>query len=69
MIGQVENSESLESSESSEFCFPLFLFQLFGFDLIPKIENLEEENLEKKFRGFQVFDLPLFRFFNQVSQI
>ena len=64
--GQVENSES---SESSEFCFWLFLFRPFDFDLIPKIENSEEENSEKKFRGFRVFDLPLFRIFNQVSQI
>ena len=73
--GQVENLETLESSESSEFCFRLFLFRLFDFDLIPKIENSEEENSVKKFRSFQasqsfwVFDLSLFRVFNQVSQI
>ena len=53
--------------------FQLFLFQLFDFDLIPKIENSEEENSEKKFRDFQafrgfwVFDMPLFRIFNRVS--
>ena len=61
--------------ESSEFCFRLFLFQVFDFDLIPKIENSEEKNSEKKFRAFRaflgllVFDLLLFRIFNQVSQI
>ena len=66
LYGQAENSES------SEFCFRLFLFRLFDFDLILKIENSEEENLGEKFRafrGFGVFDLPLFRIFNQVSQI
>ena len=68
-FGQVENSENLE------IFFRLFLFQLFNFDPILKIENSEEENSEKKFWGFRgfwhfwVFDLPLFRFFNQVSQI
>ena len=68
-----QNSETSETSESSEFCFRLFLFRLFDFDLILKMENLEEENLEKKikalraFQGFRVFDLPLFRIFNQVS--
>ena len=40
--GQVKNSET------SKFCFRLFLFRLFAFDLILKIENLEEENLKKK---------------------
>ena len=69
--GQVKNSET------SKFCFRLFLFRLFAFDLILKIENLEEENLKKKrkkkkralraFSGFRVFDLPLFRIFDQVS--
>ena len=55
--------------------FWLFLFRLFSFDPIPKIENSDEENSEKKFgdfrafRGFRVFDLSLSRFFNQVSQI
>ena len=65
-LGQVENSES------SEFCFRLNLFCLFDFDLKPKIENSEEENSGKKFRtfrGFRVFDLPLFIIFHQVSQI
>ena len=57
-MGQVENSET------SEFCFQLFFFRLFHFDLIPKIENSE-----KKFRAFRGFNLPRFRFFNQVSQI
>ena len=31
LCGQVENSES---SGTSEFCFPLFLFRLFDFDLL-----------------------------------
>ena len=62
-MGQVENSET------SEFCFQLFFFRLFDFDLIPKIENSEEENSEKKFRAFWGLNLPRFRFFNQVSQI
>ena len=73
--GQVKNLETSESSESSEFCFRLFHFRLFDFDLIPKIENSEEENSAKKFRSFRasqsfwVFDLSLFRDFNLVSQI
>ena len=65
----------VEHSETSEIFFQLFLFRLVDFDPILKIENSEEENPGKKFRGFQrfrrfqVFDLPLFRFFNRVSQI
>ena len=42
--GQVDNSET------SEFCFRLFLFPLFDFDLITKIKNSG-----KKFRAFRVF--------------
>ena len=52
--------------------FPTFSHRRFDFDLIPKIENSKEENWEKKlraFRAFQVFDLPLFRIFNQVYEI
>ena len=62
-VGRVENSET------SEIFFRLLLFRLFDFDPILKMKNSEEENSEKKFRGFRVFHLPLFRFFNQVSQI
>ena len=57
---QVENSET---PEFSEIFFRLFLFRLFGFGPILKIENSEEKNLENKFwrfRRFRVFDLPLF---------
>ena len=66
-LGQVKNSETSKTSG-------LFLFWLFNFDPILKIENLEEENWEKKFQGFwgfqhfRVFNLPLFRFFSQVSK-
>ena len=61
--GQVENSETLAASETLESFFRLFLFRLFDFGPILKIENSEEENSEKNFRGFRrsrVFDLPLF---------
>ena len=76
-IAQEKSRAKIEQKDKivGNFFFWLFLFRLFDFDLIPKIENLEEENSEKKFRGFQAFrgfrgfDLPLSRFFNQVSQI
>ena len=64
--GLVENSETPETSKISEIFFRLFLFRLFDFGLILKIENSEEENSENKFRRFrrfrrfQVIDLPLF---------
>ena len=61
--GLVENSETPETSKISEIFFRLFLFRLFDFGLILKIENSEEENSENKFRRFRnfwVFDLPLF---------
>ena len=55
--------------------YPTFLFPLFDFDQVLKIKYSEEVNSEKKFRGFRgfrrfrVFDLPLFKFFNQVPRI
>ena len=55
-----EHISFVEPSEISEIFFRLFLFRLFDFGLIAKIENLEEENSENKFRRFRVFDLPLF---------
>ena len=47
--GQVDNSET------SEFCFRLFLFPLFDFDLITKIKNSGKKF--RAFRAFRVFDL------------
>ena len=49
--GQVKNSET------SKFCFWLFLFRLFDFDLTLKIENLEEENLKKKKKKKELSEL------------
>ena len=39
----------MKNPETSETFFQLFLFQLFDFGPILKIENSEEKNLEKKF--------------------
>ena len=59
-FGQVENSESWETSEISEVFSGFFSsdFSILAQYLI--IENSEEENSENKFRRFLVFDLPLY---------
>ena len=55
--GQIENSET------SEIFFRLFHFRHFDFDLIPKIENSEEENWEKN------CDYPTCKYMFKASRI
>ena len=43
-LDQVKNLESSETSESLEYFLRLFLFRLFDFDLIIKIENSEKKS-------------------------
>ena len=45
----------VDRSKTPEVLFRLFLYQLFNFRPICKIENSEEENLEKKFSD--IFDM------------
>ena len=48
-IAQEKSRAKIEQKDKivQNFFFQLFLFRLFDFDLIPKIENSEEENSEK----------------------
>ena len=55
--GQVENLEISETSETSEFCFRLFLFRIFDFDLIPKIENSEKKSWDSELSEVSEFSI------------
>ena len=50
-VGQVETSKKI---------FQLCLFWLFDFDLIPKIENSEDENSEKDFEISELSEVSEF---------
>ena len=61
-FGQVENSETSETSETLEIFFRLFLFRLFHFDPLLKIETRKKKTRKKSSEVSDVSEFSICHF-------